>query len=171
MIELNLPNELDVLVVLGSISDKAQAEKMQPVFAEFGVRAHYAVCSAHRDHERLGKLIPAAEKAGCRVVVGVAGMAAHLPGVCAALTTLPVIGVPCTGALDGMDALLSVAQMPPNIPVACVAINGGNNAAILAVQICAAGRPELKEKLQEFRVKLREKNRRDNARLAEELNS
>ena len=110
-----------MLVLLGSISDKAMAWQMAPVFEEFGVTAHFAVCSAHRDHERLAQLVPLAEKRGAAVFIGVAGMAAHLPGVIAALTTRPVIGVPCEGKLDGLDALLAIAQMPPGIPVAAVA--------------------------------------------------
>ena len=119
--QLELPEQMDVLVVLGSISDQALAEQMQPVFAEFGVSASFHVCSAHRDHERLAELVPAAEARGARVLIGVAGMAAHLPGVLAALSTRPVIGVPGTGTLQGMDALLSIAQMPGGVPVASFA--------------------------------------------------
>ncbi|MBN2083241.1 5-(carboxyamino)imidazole ribonucleotide mutase [bacterium] len=171
MPELNLPEELDVLVLLGSLSDEAVAAKMQPVFRDAGVRAHFEVCSAHRDHERLAQLIPAAEERGCRAFIGVAGMAAHLPGVIAALTVKPVIGVPCTGSLEGLDALMSVAQMPPGIPVACTALNGGLNAALLAIQILAVDRPELNDWLIEYRARQQLKNRAAGAQLRENLSA
>jgi 5-(carboxyamino)imidazole ribonucleotide mutase len=103
--------------------------------------------------------VPAAEAAGCKIFIGVAGMAAHLPGVIAALTTKPVIGVPCAGSMDGLDALLSVAQMPPGIPVACVAIGGGRNAGLLAIEMLALGDTALADRLVEFRRKLQQNNR------------
>ena len=167
--ELHLPDAIDVVVVLGSKSDQALAEKMLPVFAEFGTKASFHVCSAHRDHERLAKLVPAAEERGAKVFIGVAGMAAHLPGVLAALTTRPVIGVPGAGSLDGMDALLAIAQMPPGIPVACVAVGGGMNAALLAVEILAAGDSALRDKLTAYRANMREKNRGDDGKLRDAL--
>lgn len=170
MSESTLPARLDVLVLLGSISDKAVADQMAPVFAEFGVAAHFAVCSAHRDHERLARLVPLAEKRGAAVFIGVAGMAAHLPGVIAALTTRPVIGVPCEGKLGGLDALLAIAQMPPGIPVAAVATGGGRNAAILAVEILAAADAGLRRKLTSFRRKLTRGNRADSEKLRKEMN-
>jgi len=169
MPELNLPDELDVLVVLGSLSDEAVAAKMQPAFRDAGVRAQFEVCSAHRDHERLAQLIPAAEERGCRAFIGVAGMAAHLPGVIAALTVKPVIGVPCAGSLDGLDALLSVVQMPPGIPVACTALNGGLNAALLAIQILATNNPALTDWLKAFRRQQQDKNRADSKKLGDNL--
>ena len=169
MLDMQLPEKLDVLVVLGSLSDKAMAEKMVPVFDDFGVRAHFSVCSAHRDHERLAGMIPAAEAAGCRVVIGVAGMAAHLPGVVAALTVLPVIGVPCDGSLQGMDALLAIAQMPPGVPVATTAVNGGYNAALLAVEIIGSSDPRVREQLVAFREKMRTKNRANDRELRDGL--
>jgi 5-(carboxyamino)imidazole ribonucleotide mutase len=164
-----LPERTDVLVVLGSLSDAPVAEQMRPVFAESGVAAHFEVCSAHRDYERLWALLPAAEVAGARVIVAVAGMAAHLPGVCAALTTLPVIGVPGSSGLLGLDALLSIAQMPPGVPVAAVGIDAGRNAALLAVEILATARPELRERLAAYRADLRERNREDGAQLRARL--
>lgn len=169
MVKPDLPAGLNVLTVLGSISDQQTAQQMAPVFESLGISAHFEVCSAHRDHERLAALVPAAEQAGCRVFIGVAGMAAHLPGVIAALTTRPVIGVPCSGTLSGLDALLSVAQMPPGIPVACVAVGGGVNAALLAAQILATGDPELAGRLAEHRATLRNKNRAAGAQLRDEL--
>lgn len=157
--------------MLGSISDKELAAQMRGVFAQFSIRAHFEVCSAHRDHERLSALIPAAEAAGAGVVVAAAGMAAHLPGVCAALTTLPVIGVPAAGGLLGLDALLAIVQMPPGIPVAAVGVDAGRNAALLAVAILAVGRPELREKLATFRAELRRRNREDSAALRDQLSA
>lgn len=171
MPEVQIPEKVDVMVVLGSLSDKAIADQMTPVFSDFGLAAHFSVCSAHRDHERLAKLVPAAEAVGCRVFIGVAGMAAHLPGVLAALTTRPVIGVPCEGKMQGMDALLSIAQMPPGIPVACVAVNGGRNAALLAVQIIATGDAQLQAQLAEFRVDMRRKNRENDIELRDGMDS
>lgn len=158
--------KLDVLLLLGSLSDKAVAEEARAVFDEFGVAARYEVCSAHRDHTRLAELVPAAEAEGASVFIACAGMAAHLPGVVAALTVKPVIGVPASSGLLGMDALLSIAQMPPGIPVACVSIDGGRNAALLAVEILATSRPELAEKLSAFRLALAQRNRADSAKLS-----
>ncbi len=169
MSDTHLPQNLDVLVVLGSISDKAVAEQMLPVFEQFDITAHIAVCSAHRDHERLARLVPEAEAAGCVSVIAVAGKSAHLPGVCAALTTMPVIGVPAMNSGIWQDALYSIVNMPPGIPVACVGIDAGRNAALLAVQHVAIGRPAVKQKLTEFRDELRENNRRDSAKLQQEL--
>jgi 5-(carboxyamino)imidazole ribonucleotide mutase len=171
MLEVSLPEQLDVLVVLGSVSDQAIAEQIAPVFAEFGVSAHFEVCSAHRDHERLELLVAAAEEAGCRVYIGVAGMAAHLPGVIAALTPRPVIGVPCAGSLDGLDALLAVVQMPPGVPVACVAVGGGRNAAVLAVEMLALDNDRLTAQLDAYRDEMRERNRQASEQLKRALAS
>lgn len=169
MAKLDLPASLDVLVVLGSLSDQEIAQQIAPVLEHLGVSAHFEVCSAHRDHERLAELVPAAEQAGAQVFIGVAGMAAHLPGVIAALTVRPVIGVPGAGSLEGLDALLSVAQMPPGIPVACLAVGGGLNAALLAAQMLAIGDPELAERLTAYRATLRSKNRAAGAQLRARL--
>jgi 5-(carboxyamino)imidazole ribonucleotide mutase len=160
---------IDVLVLLGSLSDKALAAEIKTVLDEFGVRARYEVCSAHRDHGRLAKLVPEAEVAGAQVFIAAAGMAAHLPGVVAALTTRPVIGIPASASLKGVDALLSIAQMPPGIPVACVGIDGARNAALLAVQILATSRPTLAAKLQEHRASMAARNQGDSAKLNEQL--
>jgi 5-(carboxyamino)imidazole ribonucleotide mutase len=169
MLEISLPEQLDALVVLGSISDQEVAKQIAVVFSEFGVRAHFEVCSAHRDHERLELLVAAAEESGCRVFIGVAGMAAHLPGVIAALTARPVIGVPCAGGLAGLDALLAVVQMPPGVPVACVAVDGGRNAALLAAQILATGDDGLAAKLAAFRANLQRRNREAGDQLRDAL--
>ena len=160
---------LSVLVVLGSRSDKALAEEAKSVFDEFGVAAGYEVCSAHRDHERLVGMIPAAEAAGVQVFICAAGMAAHLPGVVAALTVKPVIGIPGSSGLLGADALLSIVQMPPGIPVATVGIDAARNAALLALQILALSDAQLATKLSEYRGALTQRNRLDSAKLREEL--
>jgi len=163
------PLTADVLVLLGSISDRAMAEEIAPVLAEFGLSGQFEVCSAHRDHERLGALLSAAEAGSVRTIIAIAGKAAHLPGVCAAVSTLPVIGVPVESGMLGLDALLSIAQMPPGIPVGSVGVNAGKNAALLAVSIAATSRPEVAQQLKAYRQKLRDSNRADSAKLKENL--
>ena len=163
------PISADVLILLGSISDRAIAEEIKPVLDDFGLAGHFEVCSAHRDHERLGALIHAAEEGGVLAIIAMAGKAAHLPGVCAAISTLPVIGIPVESGMLGLDALLSIAQMPPGIPVACVGVNAGKNAALLAVAIAANGREDVALKLKAYRQKLRDSNRADSVKLKESL--
>jgi 5-(carboxyamino)imidazole ribonucleotide mutase len=167
----DFPQTLDVLILLGSISDKPVAEEIAPVLKEFGLSARFEVCSAHRDHERLGHLLAAAEERGVSAIIAIAGKAAHLPGVCAAVSTRPVIGVPVESGMLGLDALLSIAQMPPGIPVASVGVGAGKNAALLAVSIAATSRPEVAAQLKAYRQKLRESNRADSAKLKEALGS
>lgn len=146
---------MDVLIMMGSDSDLPVMEKATVLLKEMGVSYRMHISSAHRTPERTVELIREAEATGAKVIIAGAGAAAHLPGVIAAYTTLPVIGVPLTSwALDGMDALLSIAQMPPGIPVATVAINGAKNAALLAVEILAIGDSSLKGKLLEYREKM-----------------
>lgn len=146
---------MDVLIMMGSDSDLPVMEKATVLLKEMGVSYRMHISSAHRTPERTVELIREAEASGAKVIIAGAGGAAHLPGVIAAYTTLPVIGVPLTSwALDGMDALLSIAQMPPGIPVATVAINGAKNAALLAVEILAIGDSSLKGKLLEYREKM-----------------
>lgn len=146
---------MDVLIMMGSDSDLPVMEKATVLLEEMGVSYRMHISSAHRTPERTVELIREAEASGAKVIIAGAGGAAHLPGVIAAYTTLPVIGVPLTSwALDGMDALLSIAQMPPGIPVATVAINGAKNAALLAVEILAIGDSSLKGKLLEYREKM-----------------
>lgn len=161
--------QVDVLVLLGSLSDKPLAAEIKAVLDEFGVSARYEVCSAHRDHGRLAKLVPEAEAAGAQVFIAAAGMAAHLPGVVAALTVRPVIGIPASSGLKGVDALLSIAQMPPGIPVACVGIDAARNAALLAVEILAISQPALAAKLRDYRTGLALKNQSDSVELRQEL--
>jgi 5-(carboxyamino)imidazole ribonucleotide mutase len=148
-----------ICIISGSKSDDEIVMAAVKILAEFGVPHTKHICSAHRDPERLGRIVTDAEDGGCRVFICIAGMAAHLPGVVASLTTRPVIGVPASGGkLSGIDALLSIVQMPRGIPVACVAIDGGANAALLACQILATDpiQAELKGALNRLREKGRE---------------
>ncbi len=137
-----------VRVILGSKSDKEQGDKIKEYLEKFGIEYDFHYSSAHRKPDETAMLAKSAEKDGVKVIIAAAGMAAHLPGVVASHTILPVIGVPLKGAtLGGEDALLSVVQMPTGVPVATVAINGGKNAAILALQILALGDSAMREKL------------------------
>ena len=125
-----------VLIVVGSESDRAVVEKAEQVLREAGIGYRVEVASAHRTPERVAELARGAEQAGYRVVIAAAGLAAALPGVVAAHTRLPVIGLPVgAGPLRGVDALLSIAMMPPGVPVAAVGIDNGANAAHLALRI------------------------------------
>lgn len=126
----------EVLIVAGSESDRPVVEKAEKVLREAGVEYEFEVASAHRTPDRVAELARGAEERGFRVVIAVAGLAAALPGVMAAHTRLPVIGLPvAAGALRGVDALLSIAQMPPGVPVAAVGIDAGANAGHLALRI------------------------------------
>ncbi|HNZ07762.1 MAG TPA: 5-(carboxyamino)imidazole ribonucleotide mutase [Candidatus Cloacimonadota bacterium] len=141
-----------VRVILGSKSDLESCQPIKDTLAEFGVDFDFHVSSAHRKPEQTALLAKNAASEGVKVIIACAGMAAHLPGVVASHTHLPVIGVPLAGgALNGVDALYSVAQMPPGVPVACVAINGAKNAALLAIQILGTGDPVLRDKLIEYK--------------------
>jgi len=124
-----------VLILMGSQSDMERMQKAVPILEEAGVEAEVIVSSAHRDPDRTAELARTAEEKGFGVVICGAGLSAALPGVVAAHTKLPVIGVPLNAALGGLDALLSVAQMPPGVPVACVGIDNAGNAAHLALRI------------------------------------
>ncbi len=147
-----------VAIIMGSDSDLPIVEKAAQTLENFGVEYEMHVYSAHRTPCEATDFAIHAEENGFGVIIAAAGMAAHLAGVIAANTVLPVIGIPCKSAsLDGMDALLSVVQMPSGVPVATVAINGGTNAAILAVQMLSISDEGLKNKLKEQRAKDREK--------------
>ena len=136
-----------VRIIIGSKSDEEKLAPARDVFSQFGVPYDFHISSAHRDPERTVKLAASAAAEGIKVIIAAAGMAAHLPGVIAAHTTLPVIGIPiASGALNGVDALYSIVQMPPGVPVASVGINGAKNAALLAVQILALNDGELASK-------------------------
>ena len=144
-----------VLIVMGSDSDLPILEPCFDVLDSFQVPYKAAVCSAHRTPDRASQLASSAEADGFGVVIAAAGLAAHLAGVMAAATVLPVIGLPVQGgALNGLDALLATVQMPAGVPVATVAINGATNAALLAVQIIAQGEPALREKLHAYKQSL-----------------
>ncbi len=151
-------------IIMGSTSDLPKMEPAVGILKEYGVNVDVRCLSAHRAHAGLSAFLEEANNNGTEVIIAAAGMAAALPGVVASQTVLPVIGVPLSGSvLDGMDALMSIVQMPPGIPVATVAINGGKNAAHLALQIMAVSRPELKEKLLAARVKMEEDAMKANA--------
>ena len=138
---------MKVLILMGSDSDLPVMKKAADTLTKFGVAYKMTVASAHRTPERVTTLIKEAEAAGVGVFIAAAGMAAHLAGAVAAQTTKPVIGVPLNASLDGIDALLATAQMPPGVPVATVAIDGAANAAQLAVQILAVSDKALADKL------------------------
>ena len=142
---------------MGSDSDWPVVKSACTVLKEFGVPYEAHILSAHRTPEAAAAFAKSARANGYGVILCAAGMAAHLPGVIAAMTPVPVIGVPINASLNGMDALLAITQMPPGIPVATVAINGAMNAGILAVQILAVGDRELKEKMIHFKESLKKK--------------
>jgi len=151
-----------ILVVMGSDSDWNTMKETTEALNEFGVDYEAQVVSAHRTPEKMIEIAKSASADGVRVIVAGAGGAAHLPGMIASLTELPVIGVPVAqGALQGQDALLSIVQMPKGVPVATVAIGGAWNAGVLAVQILAAGTGELgdglRARLREYKKKLEAK--------------
>ncbi|MBR2736242.1 MAG: 5-(carboxyamino)imidazole ribonucleotide mutase [Firmicutes bacterium] len=146
---------MKVGIVMGSKSDYPVVEKTEQMLKKFGVAYETRVISAHRTPVQAHDFAANAEENGIEVIIAAAGKAAHLAGVLAAYTTLPVIGIPVkSSTLDGLDSLLSVVQMPKGIPVATVAVNGAENAGILAVQILAGGHPELKEKLAAYKKEL-----------------
>jgi 5-(carboxyamino)imidazole ribonucleotide mutase len=144
---------IKVLILMGSKNDVPTMEKASAVLDEYGVSNKMLIRSAHRMPEATAQAVQEAEAAGCQVFICAAGMAAHLAGIVAATTVKPVIGVPiASGALQGQDALLSTVMMPPGIPVATVAINGGRNAGLLAVQMLAQSDADLADKLKAARV-------------------
>ncbi|MCQ2593148.1 MAG: 5-(carboxyamino)imidazole ribonucleotide mutase [Treponema sp.] len=151
---------MKVAIFFGSKSDKDTMKKAADVLTEYGVEYQAFIISAHRAGELLRETVQKVEAEGCQVIIAGAGLAAALPGVIAGITTLPVIGVPLecisekSNGLGGMDALLSIVQMPPQIPVATVGIGNAKNAAYLALQILALQDKSLAEKLKAFRAKL-----------------
>ena len=151
----------DVLVVLASKSDKEVGDKARDMLRQFGVSHEVVIASAHRTPGHLKSIV---ESTAAKVIIAIAGLSAALPGAIAAHTTKPVIGVPVSGKIN-LDALLSVVQMPPGVPVAAVGLDRGENAALLAVQILALSEPELAKKLHEHRRKLEEWVLEDNKSL------
>lgn len=142
---------------MGSTSDMPVIEKAAKFFDEMEIPFEMNALSAHRTPSAVEEYAKNAKNRGIKVIIAAAGMAAHLPGVIASMTTLPVIGVPISSTLEGIDALLAIVQMPPGIPVATVGINGALNAAILAVQIMASGNEVLDQKLVEYKEGLKNK--------------
>ena len=150
-------NEPQVAVVMGSDSDWPVMSEAVKACAEFGIDCHKDVVSAHRMPEEMLEFGRSAADRGFRVIIAGAGGAAHLPGMLASVTPLPVIGVPVPLAkLDGLDSLLSIVQMPAGVPVATVAIGNARNAGLLAVRILAAGDPALQERMRQFQEALRD---------------
>lgn len=146
-----------VVVILGSKSDLPVVEGMTALLDRFGIAHRIEVASAHRQPDRLRRIVSRSEKSGTEIFVAVAGMAAHLPGVVASLTPRPVIGVPvAAGPLAGVDALLSIAQMPGGVPVATMAVGsaGAKNAAVLAARILALADPDVAASVREYRKEL-----------------
>lgn len=142
-------------IIMGSDSDLAVMKDAADILQEFEVDYEVTICSAHRLPEETGRYASSAIERGLQVIIAGAGGAAHLPGVIAASTLLPVIGVPIqSGALSGVDALYAIVQMPKGIPVATVAINGSANAALLAVQMLAINDAALRQALQNYRRKM-----------------
>ena len=144
-------------IVMGSDSDLKVMSKAAAMLEKFGIDYEMTIISAHREPDELIEWTRGAEDRGIKVMIAGAGMAAALPGMCAALFPMPVIGVPMSGKnLAGEDALFSIVQMPPGIPVATVAIDGGMNAAILAAKILAVSDPELLDKLKAYTTEMKE---------------
>ena len=154
-------------IVMGSDSDMPVMAKAADILDQLGVSYEMTIISAHREPDVFFEYAKTAEEKGFKVIIAGAGMAAHLPGVIAASTPLPVIGVPIKSSLDGMDALLAIVQMPPGIPVATVGINGALNAAILAVQMLSLEDKELETKFIAYKEGLKKKIVKANEELKE----
>ena len=143
-----------VSTIMGSTSDLPVLEKAAKLLDEFEIPFEMNALSAHRTPEEVTKFALSAKERGLKVIIAAAGMAAHLPGVIAAQTTVPVIGVPIKSSFEGMDALLAIVQMPPGIPVATVGVNAGLNAAILAVQMLAMSDEKIAAKFEKYKSDL-----------------
>ena len=146
-----------VSIIMGSTSDMPVMEKAAKFFDEMEIPFEINALSAHRTPEKVEAFAKSAKDRGIKVIIAGAGMAAHLPGVIASMTAMPVIGVPIKASLDGMDALLAIVQMPPGIPVATVGINGALNAGILAAQMIATGDEDLHNRLVTYKENLKDK--------------
>ncbi|MBE9492567.1 MAG: 5-(carboxyamino)imidazole ribonucleotide mutase [Bacteroidetes bacterium] len=156
-----------VSIIMGSRSDLQIMEQAAKILDEMEIPFEMNALSAHRTPEKVEAFARSAYDKGIRVIIAGAGMAAHLPGVIAAMTPIPVIGVPIKATLEGIDALLSIVQMPPGIPVATVGVNAARNAGILAVQILATGNQKMTDKIIIFKNNLKEKIVKDNEELSE----
>lgn len=148
---------MKISIVMGSISDREIGKKVTEILDKFEVDYEQKVISAHRSPELAHDFAKNAEENGIEVIIAIAGKAAHLAGVIAGTTPLPVIGVPAkSSTMDGLDSLLSVVQMPKGVPVATVAINGGENAGLLAVQMLSIKYPVLREKFKAYKIEMAE---------------
>ena len=159
---------VQVGIIMGSDSDLPDMSEAAKVLDSFGIEYELTIVSAHRTPDKMYEYASTAQERGLKVIIAGAGGAAHLPGMTAAITTLPVIGVPVkTRALSGVDSLYSIVQMPGGIPVATVAINGGANAGILAAKILATSDEQLLERLKNYTKELKESVQAKDARLQE----
>lgn len=156
-----------VSIIMGSTSDLPIMEKACKWLEQYEIPFEVNALSAHRTPAAVEKFAKEAKERGIKVIIAGAGMAAALPGVIAASTSLPVIGVPIKGMLDGLDAMLSIIQMPPGIPVATVGVNGAQNAAILAAEMIALGDEEIAKKVEAWKATLGQKIEKANQELAE----
>lgn len=156
-----------VSIIMGSTSDLPVMEKAAKLLDEFQIPFEINALSAHRTPDEVADFAKNAKSRGIKVIIAAAGMAAHLGGVIASMTTLPVIGVPIKSSIEGLDSLLSIVQMPPGIPVATVGINGAMNAAILAVQILALSDESLDRNFAQYKSDLKNKITKANAELSE----
>lgn len=159
--------EAQISIIMGSTSDLPVMKKTADFLNDMKIPFEINALSAHRTPEEVEKFAKNAESRGIQVIIAAAGMAAHLPGVIASMTKIPVIGVPIKASLDGMDALLAIVQMPPGIPVATVGINGALNAGILSAQILAVADKELKIRLAGYKDSLKKKIVKANEELRE----
>lgn len=156
-----------VSIIMGSTSDLPVMEKACKWLEQYEIPFEVNALSAHRTPAAVEKFAKEAKERGIKVIIAGAGMAAALPGVIAASTSLPVIGVPIKGMLDGLDAMLSIIQMPPGIPVATVGVNGAQNAAVLAAEMMALGDEEIAKKVEQWKATLGQKIEKANKELAE----
>ena len=156
-----------VSIIMGSTSDLPIMEDAAKILNDFKIPFEINALSAHRTPEEVEKFAKSAYKKGIRVIIAGAGMAAHLPGVIASMTTIPIIGVPIKATLDGWDSLLSILQMPPGIPVATVGVNAARNAGLLAIQILSIGDEKLNSEFKRFKESLKNKIVKANKDLSE----
>ena len=146
--DVDISSNIKIAIISGSKSDEHIIKQVTDILDQFNIPYESKILSAHRNHDKLQAYVKASK---AEVFIGIAGLAAHLPGVLASLTIKPVIGVPVAVKLNGLDSLLSIVQMPPKVPVACVGIDSGKNAALLAIQILSIENNKLQTKLLNFR--------------------
>ncbi|MCT4566400.1 MAG: 5-(carboxyamino)imidazole ribonucleotide mutase [Maledivibacter sp.] len=162
---------MKIAIIMGSDSDYDVVKKSVKILKDFGVEADVRVISAHRTPFKAIDFAENAEKNGFELIIGAAGKAAHLPGVLAGVSTLPVIGLPIkSSTMDGMDSLLSIVQMPKGVPVATVAINGAENAALLAIQILSVKYEDLREKFREYKKEMAKQVEEKDAKIQSIIN-